>query len=333
MSVGSASLMRRKPASLSRLPRPGISETLPWVLLVILWILDTSLQPALWSSEQIGLTLANGMALVLVAMAETAVIITRGIDLSVGGMMAISNTLLAREVGGSTTSVLLWCAIVLIIGAAGGALNGILIGVTRLQPFVVTLATWSIFDGIALWILPTTGGSIPNSLITLPLGTWLGLPRTVWFLVLLIAIWAVLARTRSGRAVYALGSDPVAARLSGVSRRKTSIKVYAFSGVCAAAAGIFIATQTASGSPTVGDPFILSAVAATVIGGTSLFGGKGGFAGTVAGAFVFTLINGVTFQLGINSYWGELSQGLLLIVAVALHHATERGARARGRRR
>jgi ribose/xylose/arabinose/galactoside ABC-type transport system permease subunit len=111
------------------------------------------------------------------------------------------------------------------------------------------------------------------------------------------------------------------------------MKVYAFSGACAAAAGIFVATQTASGSPQVGDPFILSAVAATVIGGTSLFGGRGGFVGTVAGAYVFTLINDVTFQAGINSYWGQLAQGLLLIIAVALHHASARGARARERRR
>jgi ribose/xylose/arabinose/galactoside ABC-type transport system permease subunit len=133
--------------------------------------------------------------------------------------------------------------------------------------------------------------------------------------------------------VYAIGSDPVAATLSGVSRRATMIKVYAFSGFCAAAAGVFISTQTASGSPTVGDPFILEAVAATVIGGTSLFGGRGGFAGAVAGAFVFTLIDSVTFQLGINSDWGQLSQGLLLILAVALHHASARTAQARGRRR
>jgi len=330
MSLTVPARVRR--VDLTRLPRPGVSDSLPWVLLLIMWLLDASLQPALWSSTQIGLTLANGMALVLVAMGETAVIITRGIDLSVGGTMAIANTVLAKESGTSTSSAILWCFIVLAMGIAAGSMNGILIGITRLQPFVVTLATWSIYDGIALWVLPTTGGQVPNSMVTLPLGSWLAVPRTIWFLAFLIVIWSVLSRTRSGRAVYAIGSDPVAATLSGVSRRKTMIKVYGFSGLCAAAAGVFISTQTASGSPTVGDPFILSAVAATVIGGTSLFGGRGGFAGAVAGAFVFTLIDSVTFQLGINSYWGQLSQGLLLILAVALHHATERTARARGRR-
>ncbi len=102
-----------------------------------------------------------------------------------------------------------------------------------------------------------------------------------------------------------------------------TVRVYAFSGFCAALAGIFVATQTASGSPTVGTPFILSAVAAVVIGGTSLFGGRGGFAGTVAGAFVLTIIAEVTFGLGINSNWGVLAQGLLLILAVAVNSGSE----------
>src|SRR5579875_2217334 len=183
MSLTVPARVRR--VDLTRLPRPGVSDSLPWVLLLILWLLDASLQPALWSSTQIGLTLANGMALVLVAMGETAVIITRGIDLSVGGTMAIANTVLAKESGTSTSSAILWCFIVLAMGIAAGSMNGILIGITRLQPFVVTLATWSIYDGIALWVLPTTGGQVPNSMVTLPLGSWLAVPRTIWFLAFL----------------------------------------------------------------------------------------------------------------------------------------------------
>ena len=312
--------------------RPAPAVALPWVLLLVLIVVDVSVQPALLSSEQIGLSVATGMTLALVALGKTAVILTRGIDLSVGGLISLSNCLLATQMGQDTGSILAWSAIILAAGLVAGAFNGALIGLTRLQPFVVTLASWSIFSGIALWVLPTTGGKVPAALTDLTIGETAGVPRPLLMLFALCLVWSLLRRTRSGRAVYALGSDPDAARLSGVSRWRTSIKVYAFSGACAAAAGIFLSTQTASGSPKVGDPFILSAVAAVVIGGTSLFGGRGGFAGTVAGVFVLTLIIDVTFQLGIDSYWAVLAQGLLLIVAVALNSGGELLQRRRAAR-
>ncbi|MCW2954135.1 MAG: inner-rane translocator [Conexibacter sp.] len=313
--------------------RLSLVTALPFVLLAVLVVLDVSLQPALLSRDQIGIEVATAMSLVLVGLGQTVVILTRGIDLSVGGMMSLTNCLLATRVGSGTGSLLLWCAIILLVGIAGGAVNGLLIGLTRLQPFVVTLATWSIFNGVALWILPSPGGHVPNALISLPLGDWAGIPRMLWILAAVCVLWSLLRRTRTGVQVYAFGSDPDAAFLSGVSTLGVTLRVYAFSGLCAALAGIFVATQTASGSPTVGAPFILNAVAAVVIGGTSLFGGRGGFAGTVAGAFVLTLIAEVTFGLGINSNWGVFAQGLLLILAVAVNTGSELVQRRREERR
>jgi ribose transport system permease protein len=306
---------------------------LPFVLLAVLVVLDVSLQPALLSRDQIGLEVATAMSLILVGLGQTVVILTRGIDLSVGGMMSMTNCLLATQVGSSTGSLLLWCVVIMLVGIAGGAVNGLLIGLTRLQPFVVTLATWSIFNGIALWILPSPGGDVPSALISFPLGDWAGIPRMLWLLALICLLWSLLRRTRTGTQVYAFGSDPDASFLSGVSTLGVTLRVYAFSGLCAALAGIFVATQTASGSPTVGSPFILNAVAAVVIGGTSLFGGRGGFAGTVAGAFVLTIIAEVTFGLGINSNWGVFAQGLLLILAVGINSTSEIVQRRKEERR
>jgi ribose transport system permease protein len=313
--------------------RVSLVAALPFVLLAVLAALDVALQPALLSRDQLGIEVATAMSLILVALGQTVVILTRGIDLSVGGMMSLANCLLATQVGTGTGSLLLWCAIVLLAGVAGGLVNGLLIGLTRLQPFVVTLATWSILNGIALWILPSPGGHVPSALISLPLGNWAGIPRMLWLLAALCLLWSLLRRTRTGVRVYALGSDPGAAFLSGVSTLGTTLRVYAFSSLCAALAGIFVATQTASGAPTVGAPFILNSVAAVVIGGTSLFGGRGGFAGTVAGAFVLTIIAEVTFGLGINSNWGVLAQGLLLIAAVAVNTGSELVQRRREERR
>jgi ribose transport system permease protein len=310
-------------ATISRAGRVDVTAILPWVLLIGIVVIDIALQPALWSTQQLGFQTGNALPLILIALGQTVVIVTRGVDLSVGGLASLTNCLIATRVRPDTTSIVTWCVLLLLFGAAVGAINGLIIGSSRLQPFVVTLATWSIFAGSALWVLPTPGGLIPDDLIAAPAGTYLGVPRTVLLLAALMALWCVLRRTRTGAMVYAFGSDPVAAQLRGVSRRRTTVIVYAFSGTCAAAAGLFLATQTATGSPTVGTPFILTSIAAVVVGGTSLFGGRGGFLGTVAGAVILTLLADVTFGLGIDSNWSVLAQGALLIGAVALGSATE----------
>lgn len=310
---------RASPGSLGRLP---VGTIVPFVLLAALVVVDVALQPALLARDQVGLEAAATMSLVLVALGQTVVILTRGIDLSVGGMMSLASCLLATRAG-SGASLLLWLAIIVGVGALGGVVNGLLVALTPLQPFVITLATWSILGGLALWVLDAPGGHVSGTLVNLPIGNFLLVPRTIWFLAVLVLVWSYLRRTPMGVRVYALGSDPDRAFLSGVSKLRTTLAVYAFSGVCAALAGIFVATQTASGSPKVGDPFILASVAAVVVGGTNLFGGRGGFGGTVAGAFVLTLIGDVTFQVGISSYWAVLAQGLLLILAVAVSSMSE----------
>jgi len=302
--------------------RLSVSTLLPFVLLAALIVVDVTLQPALLARDQVGIEAAATMSLVLVALGQTVVILTRGIDLSVGGMMSLSNCLLATHAG-SGVSLALWLAIIVGVGALGGLVNGALVALTPLQPFVITLATWSILGGLALWVLDSPGGHVPGALVNFPIGNFLLVPRTLWLLAGLCLVWFYLRRTMPGVRVYALGSDPESSFLSGVSKVRTTLAVYAFSGVCAALAGIFVATQTASGSPKVGDPFILGSVAAVVVGGTSLFGGRGGFGGTVAGAFVLTLIGDVTFQVGISSYWAVLAQGLLLIGAVAVSSTAE----------
>ena len=157
-----------------------------------------------------------------------------------------------------------------------------LIARLKLQPFIVTLATWSIWSGVAFWLLPTEGGTIPESFTSWFSNSYLGLTAPVWIIVALIVAWLWFKRTRLGVGIKATGSSAGSAFLSGVPIGVTTIAAYSLSGLFAALAGLFLTTQTASGSPTVGNDYILNSVA-VVIGGTSLFGGRGGLGGTIAG--------------------------------------------------
>ncbi len=286
-----------------------------WALALALFFTYASLQPGVISREQIGTLCADTLPLAAVALGEGIVIITAGIDLSVGGVLSLGTALAATHfTNGSTT--LLWSIVILAIGVSAGAFNGLLVGRLRLQPFIVTLATWSIFDGIALQVLPTQGGSVPSGFSNWIDDTTVGVPNPVWALIAMAAVWLWFKRTRLARKIYAIGSDSEGARVAGVHRPRTLLATYAISGFCAAVGALFYAMLTASGDPTAGDGLILPAVAAAVIGGTSLFGGQGGFIGTIAGALILTLLGDVIFVFNLPSYWTVFADGFLLIVAV-----------------
>jgi ribose transport system permease protein len=288
-----------------------------WALALALFFTYAALQPGVISREQIGTLCADTLPLAAVALGEGIVILTAGIDLSVGGVLSLGTALAATHfTNGSTT--LLWSIVILAIGGGAGAFNGLLVGRLRLQPFIVTLATWSIFDGIALQVLPTQGGSVPASFSNWIDETTAGVPNPVWALIAMAAVWLWFKRTRLARQIYAIGSDSEGARIAGVHRPRTLLATYAISGFCAAVAALFYAMLTASGDPTAGDGLILPAVAAAVIGGTSLFGGQGGFIGTIAGALILTLLGDVIFVFNLPSYWTVFADGFLLILAVLL---------------
>jgi ribose transport system permease protein len=286
-----------------------------WVLMLILLFTYAGLQPGTLSTSSLGILAADTLALAVLGLGQGVVILTAGIDLSVGGVLALGTTIAATHFTGAGTT-LLWSVVILAIGTAAGLINGMLVARLRLQPFIVTLATWSIFDGIALYVLPTAGGSVPNGFSGWINGSAVGIPNAIWVLIVLVAIWLWFRRTRAARRIYAVGSDREAARIAGVRIVPTLVTAYAISGLCAGGAALFYAMLTASGDPTAGDGLILPSVAAVVIGGTSLFGGQGSFVGTVAGALTLTLLGDVIFAVHLPSYWTVLADGLLLVAAV-----------------
>jgi ribose transport system permease protein len=219
------------------------------------------------------------------------------------------------------------------LGTAGGLVNGALVAWTPLQPFIVTLATWSIWGGIAFLVLPIEGGAPAPDLVTWFTGPWFGIPKSVFVIGALFAGWLWLRQTRFIIDVRAIGSDEARAKLTGVPVRRRKLQTYALSGGLAALAGVYLAAQTGSGAPTAGDQFILNSVAAVIIGGASIFGGMGSAAGSIVGAAVLILIPDIVFALQLTSFWSVFLQGFVLVVTVTLSSLliTMRMRRSRGR--
>jgi ribose transport system permease protein len=257
--------------------------------------------------------------LALVSFGQTLVMLTRGIDLSVGGVISVGSALLATHLNATGWLIVPEVLVIVALGTAIGVLNGVIIARTSIQPFIVTLAMWSIWDGAAFGILPVEGGKVSQTLTNATNGDILGIPKSVWIVVVMLLAWRWLRQTRLLGDLVAIGSDENRARLLGVRIGRRKIEAYAACGFLASLAAIWVTAQTQSGSPIAGDQFILASVAAVVIGGTNIFGGKGSAASSIMGAIAFLLIPILVFALNLTSFWGTFFQGLILIVAVTFN--------------
>jgi len=274
------------------------------------------------------------VVIAVIAIGMTLVIVTGGIDLSVGSLIALSavlGTLVMRQLGGQGApawSVAAGFLVATVACGALGALGGLLVARFRVAPFITTLALMMVARGLAFLL---TGGfsiyQVPASLSWLGQGRTLGVPNTVTLLVVLYAAAHVfLSRTRLGRYVYAVGGNEEAARLSGVPVRSVIVFVYAMSGLAAGVGGCIQASQLNTGTPNVGLMYEMYVIAAVVVGGTSLSGGSGTIPGTLIGAFIISVIQNGMNLLGIESYTQQVVLGLVILAAVLLD-------RVRGRSR
>jgi ribose transport system permease protein len=301
------------------------------LMLVLIVAVYGSLQTGVLTVDELNLDTAAAMTLMLAATGQTIVLMRGGIDLSIGGMISLGTVIAATHFGDGPATVVLWTFLVLGLGLLIGALNGLLISLLRLQPFLVTLATWSILAGAAMLILPTDGGSVPGWWVGLASVQLFGLTTPVWMLVALLLFWAWFRATRIGMAIQATGSNEKSAFLSGVSIMRVNVVTYGLSGLFAAGAALYLTTQTGAGSPTIGKDYILPSVAAAVIGGVSLFGGRGHLAGTLIGALVLTLIGDLVFVMHVSSYWQPVASGVILLLSVLAGSVAEKMARGHAR--
>lgn len=268
-------------------------------------------------------TAANkGVLLALVAMAQTLVVLTAGIDLSVGMIFVLANCLASQYVVGDALETSFGVAIVLVAGILCGALNGLIVIYGRLQPIVTTLATGAIFYGLALLLRPVPGGEINYDLADALTGELPGgIPTSLVVLLgIVLLVWIPLRRSVSGRAIYAIGSAESAAFMSGVAINRARLLAYILSGFLSACGGLMLTFVTYSGeaSATIGGSYTLNSIAAVVIGGVSLFGGAGSAIGAIFGAFVLRTIGDLLFVFDFDPLWQPLFQGVILLLAVTL---------------
>lgn len=255
----------------------------------------------------------------LIAFGMTFVILTGGIDLSVGSILALSSALTAGLMAGGMDTTLA-VLIGLLAGAAMGAINGVIISKGRVAPFIATLATMTIFRGLTLVYTegrPITG--LNPDFALLGKGFFLEIPMPViWMLISFAILYFILRHTTFGRHVYALGSNEEATRLSGISTTKVKVKVYAISGLFAAISGIILTSRLNSAQPTAGTSYELDAIAAVVLGGTSLSGGNGWIVGTLIGAMIIGVLDNGLNLLNVSSFYQSVVKGAVILLAVLL---------------
>jgi ribose transport system permease protein len=293
-----------------------------WILAVLLIVYQ---QKAPRFTEREWQSLANqGMTLTIASFGQSVVILTGGIDLSVGPMVSLTNSIVATmgRKENPDQHLALGIAVALLVGAAGGLINGLIVAYGRLQPIIVTLATGYIYAGIALRVRPRPGGFVPFNRADQVTGlTWGKVPTALFLLVALLVVWLLFRRTRLATRIFAIGSSQGAAYMSGVDVVRTKVWAYTIAGIASAVAGLFLTAQTASGDANAGTVYTLNSIAAVVLGGASLAGGAGSYIGTIAGAYVLAIIPSVLYFFDFyrqRPLSQDLYKGLILLGAVSL---------------
>jgi ribose transport system permease protein len=257
--------------------------------------------------------------LFLVAMAQSVVMLTGGIDLAVGQMMSLATVVLATQMFDTPLSKAMAVAIVLLGGAVLGLFTGSIVTFVRLPAIIVTLATSFIWAGWALFVLSVPGGHLPVSFARDFTGRIAGVvPTTLAVLGLVLLIWKLIKTTPLGLNIYAVGDNARGAFVSGVSVRRSRIAAYIIAGVMTAIAGIGLSAYAATGDPLIGVPFSLASISAAVLGGISFFGGQGQLKGTVAGALTLGLMTQILFISGLSPAYQRVIYGAVLVVALGV---------------
>jgi ribose transport system permease protein len=313
-----ASTVRDDNFSLRRLARAGRFLGMP-LLLVAAMAATVAVHPDFGSFEIQSLAL-GALPLALAAAAQAIVVISGGIDLSIGSMIAVSNVLSASLMQHADFRQSLALSIlVLVAGAVQGLLNGLVVAFSRIPDVVATLTTGFIWGGVALLILERPGGGAPADYLNIAAGADFGpwLPNALIVMIAAVAVlWLPIRLSRIGLLIYAAGSDPVAAFRSGVNVMRARTIAYVFSGLACAIGGMALTMTTGIGAPLAGAYYTLSSVAAVVIGGVSLAGGRGGMVGPVIAALLLTLAPMDLVFLGIDPNYGQVIQGTLIVLVV-----------------
>jgi ribose transport system permease protein len=293
---------------------------LPLLLLAALFLAFISIHPRGMAVASVTPWANQAVSLAFVAVGQFFVVVTRGLDLSIGAILALSNALASIVVNGSPVQIVGGIGLVLAVGAVCGAFNGAAVIFGRIEPIVATLATGALYSGLALVLRPTPGGEVAESMSDL--FTYESFSVIPTSLILLFAtvflVWGPLSRTVMGRSLYAIGSNENAAFMSGLSPRKSRMLAHTLAGFFAACGGLFLTFQTLSGDASAGFSYTLNSIAAVVVGGASLAGGLGTVLGVIAGAYILRTISSIMIFTGLPPMAQPLFEGLVLLTAVSV---------------
>lgn len=260
---------------------------------------------------------ANTLPLILVGLGQYFVIVIRGLDLSLGPIMSLASAIVVVLLPGVGALGAILVAIA--TGIVAGVINGWVVAAFEIPPIIATLATMSIWEGVALMVLPTPGGNVPPELNAALTSNTFFIPVVLVVLCGVVATW--IMRTPLGLWLRAVGGDEVAAHSTGVITDRTKIGGYTLGGLFAALGGIYFAINSSSGSPTFGDSYILTSIVVVLLGGVPLTGGGGSPIGVIMGAFTLMIIDSLLYFAGVSSFYQSLINGLILIFVVGLGSA------------
>lgn len=288
------------------------------VIAVVLYGLTAIFSPSFRSSQNIRNLIIQLTPLMLVTLGQSIVIFTGGIDFSVGSVLSLSTVIAATVM--VKIGFIPGLIVILLVAILIGLLNGWVVSHLEINPFIMTLSSMIIVQGIALYILPGPGGKIPLSYSRFIFGKdILGIPPYTWIAaVIFLMVAFVLYKKKFGLQIFAIGGNRDASFLAGIPVHWVTMGVYICSSLLAASAGILMSARIACGDPLVGQNFSLDSVGAAVVGGASLTGGRGGAWGALGGAIILGSISNILNMLSINPYWQFISKSLIIIIAIAL---------------
>jgi ribose transport system permease protein len=297
-------------------------------VLIALCVVGYALDSNFLGETNISIMLRLAAAIGVVSVGMTFVIISGGIDLSVGSMVALSSvwmTTLATQEYGPWVMVL--CA--LLVGLGAGLINGVLISYGKVVPFIATLAMYASARGLAEQLSERQTQVVrEQEFLDFFRGDFLGVPALIWILAIVFAVgWVLLNRTTFGRRTFAIGGNAEAARLAGINVKRHTALVYALAGLLCGVAAIMVVARTTSGASTNGMFYELDAIAAVVIGGTLLSGGRGTLIGTLIGVLIFTVVNSIFTQNNLDTSTQNIAKGVIIVGAVLLQTLTTRRAK------
>jgi ribose transport system permease protein len=315
-----------QPTALSIFTRRNRDVILSLAVLLVVFVLFAYNQKDFFTKYGPQSIFNQVITLCVVAFGQFLVVLIGGIDLSVGAMVAVCNCFIAQvmapmveKTGGQLQGILLTVLLCLCAGGLLGMLNGFVVILGRIQPIVVTLATSMVFSGVALIIRPTPGGDVTRAYCRFLTGRVFDyIPMgAIVLCALVFIIWPPFRRTRLCQNMYAVGGNEYSAFASGIGINFTKFMAYTLCGVACGAAAVMLTASTASGDATGSSGYTINSVAAVVLGGSSLTGGKGSYIGAAAGAMIMSLILGILIFWGISSWYQSAAQGLILVAALS----------------